>query len=291
MVSIIVPIYNCESFLRQCLSSIQQQSYTDIEVICVDDGSTDKSNEIIKEYAVGDKRFKYIFKEHSNAGESRNVGIAASRGDYLIFLDGDDFFAPDMIEYALKCSLSTDADITVFQYKLYYEKLNRVSTKIYGIHTNRKHPFSLFDCTNQKFEFTNIAVWNKLYKADFIKKNHLMFKSHIAINDLFFSWCSLILAKKIALCRHVGTFYRVNSGKSISDNLSRTIECFFDAFQEINEYTQTIGVWEKIKNDLIKAELKQFNEFYSKLSKDKNLCAKASLFKNKMLAFFNQFII
>lgn len=287
MVSIIVPVYNCESYLRQCLSSIKQQSLTDIEVICVDDGSTDKSNEIIKEYALGDKRFKYIYKKHSNAGEARNVGMAASRGDYLIFLDGDDFFAPNMIENALKCSLNTDADITVFQYKLFYENLNRVSTKKYGIHTNRKHPFSLFDCSNRKFEFTNIAVWNKLYKADFIKNNHLMFKSHIAINDLFFSWSSLILAKKIALCQHVGVFYRVNSGKSTSDNLSRISECFFDAFQEINEYTQAIGVWEQIKKDLIVAEQKQLIEFYSKLSKDKNLHSEAFLFKKKMLDFLN----
>ena len=290
MVSIIVPVYNCESFLRKCLSSIQQQSYTDIEVICVDDGSTDKSNEIIKEYETNDKRFKYIYKDHSNAGESRNIGLLASGGDYLIFLDSDDFFAPDMVEKALETALCANADITVFQYKLYYEKLNRMSTRIYGIHTNRKMPFNLMDFSKQKFEFTNIAVWNKLYKADFIKNNHIMFKSHVAINDLFFSWCSLIMAKKIALCRNVGTYYRVNSGKSISDNLSRTSECFVDVFRELNEYVQTIGVWEKIKNDLIKAELRQFTEFYSRLFKDENLHEIASLFKTEMIAFFNQFV-
>lgn len=289
MVSIIIPVYNSGCFLRRCLSSVQNQSYSNIEVLCIDDGSTDNSNEIIKDYASSDKRFRCICKEHSNAGEARNVGIAASSGKYLMFLDSDDFFAPNMVESALETALSTNADITIFQYKLYYEKMGRISSRTYGIHTNRRYPFNLIEVQKNRFEITNIAVWNKLYKADFIKDNKIKFKSHIAINDVFFSWCSLIFAQKIALCRNVGTFYRVNTESSISNNLLRTSYCFIDAFLEVNEYLQRAEVWERIREDLTNAELKQFSEFYSRLKKDDNLQDRASPFYNMMQAFFEQF--
>lgn len=289
MVSIIVPVYNSGFFLRECLSSIQQQSYTNIEVICIDDGSTDNSATIINEYVTSDKRFQYIYKNHTNAGEARNIGITASKGDYLMFLDSDDFFAPNMVELALDTSLSTNADITIFQYKLYYEETGRLSSQIYGINTNRKSPFNLIDLQKHRFELTNIAVWNKLYKSSFLKQNKILFKSHAAINDVFFSWCSLILANKIDLCRNVGVFYRINTGTAISDNLLRTSDCFIDAFREINEYVQEIGRWKQLKDDLLDVESKQFSEFFSRLSKKDNLQDKAYLFKIDMIAFFEQF--
>lgn len=288
MVSIIIPVYNSECFLRKCLSSVQSQSYSDIEVLCIDDGSTDNSNEIIEEYVSIDKRFRHISKKHTNAGETRNVGIEASTGKYLMFLDSDDFFAPNMVELALETALNSDADIAIFQYKLYYEKAERISSHTYGIHTNRRKPFKLIDVLNNRFEITNIAVWNKLYRADFVKSCNIKFKSHAAINDVFFSWCSLVLADKIALCRNVGTFYRVGIGSSISDNLLRTSCCFVDAFLEVNEYLQMTEVWGQIREDLYNAELKQFCEFYSKLKKECDLQECASSFYNKMQVFFKR---
>lgn len=267
MVSIIIPIYNSQRFLEKCLTSIQRQSYTDIEVLCVDDGSTDMSSDIIKKINLKDSRFVYLEKTHSNAGEARNIGMTVAKGEFLLFLDSDDFFDVDLVSEAVRCAVKTNADVTVFQYKLYYEHLSKISTATYGIHTNRKKAFNLFEMRSRKFSFTNIAVWNKLYRADFVYKNNLKFKTHPAINDVYFSWHALICASTIALCRNVGVYYRTNSGSSISDNLARTSECFIKAFHEINEFVRSIGMWDCLKDDLVLAEKKQVEEFFTRLNK------------------------
>ena len=113
-VSIIVPVYNKERFLRQCLDSLLDQTYRAIEIICVNDGSTDGSLEILQDYAERDNRIVVIDQENKGAGNARNAGIRIARGRYLQFLDADDFFEPVMIEKMLKKADAKDADIVIF---------------------------------------------------------------------------------------------------------------------------------------------------------------------------------
>lgn len=204
-----------------------------------------------------------------------------------MFLDSDDFFDVNLVFSVVEHAIKTDADITVFQYKLYYDCQSKLSTKIYGIHTNRRAPFNLFELRTGKFEFTNIAVWNKLYKTDFIHKKNLTFKSHSAINDVFFSWSALICAEKIALCRYVGTYYRVNSGSSVTDNLIRTSECFLTAFREINDFVKTCGMWDALRDDIISTEKKQAEEFLARLKRDSKLYRIEDRFELEMKEFFS----
>lgn len=271
MVSIIIPIYNAEKYLEKCLLSVQEQTYKDIEVLCIDDGSTDRSKDIIRNFQVKDKRFIYIRKEHSNGGEARNMGLVAAKGEFLLFVDSDDFLDANTIYNAMIYAMATNADITVFQYKLFYSKLNRSSAKTYGIHTKRRKPFNLFEMGSDKFTFTNIAVWNKLYKKEFIVRNNIEFKSYPAINDVYFSWSSLMCAKKITLCRCMGTYYRVNTGCSVSDNLVRTSEYFVNAFMEVNNLIKEKGMWDMLGKDIIIAEKKQAEEFLDRLRREPEL--------------------
>ena len=97
-VSVIVPVYNMERHLRRCLDSLLAQSLDDIEIICVDDGSTDSSREILSEYAQKDERFEFIAQENRSAGAARNTGMKKASGEYLIFLDSDDFFDKDLLK-------------------------------------------------------------------------------------------------------------------------------------------------------------------------------------------------
>ena len=121
MVSVIVPVYNAEKYIRQCADSILTQTRKDFELLFVDDGSTDSSPEILREYAGADPRITVIRKEHSNAGAARNLGLDSARGEYLLFLDADDFFEPVMLEGAVARAEQTRADVVVFNARRWNE--------------------------------------------------------------------------------------------------------------------------------------------------------------------------
>ena len=112
-VSVIVPVYNVAEYLGQCLDTILLQTLQDIEVICVDDGSTDNSLNILNTYAMFDERLKVIHQENAGAGPARNRGIKEATGDFLIFLDGDDFFHPEMLEKMVVKAEEDNSDVVI----------------------------------------------------------------------------------------------------------------------------------------------------------------------------------
>ena len=114
-VSVILPVYNASDYLHQCMDSIVGQTLKDIEIICVDDGSTDNSLDILKEYEQKDKRVKVIQQKNAGAGAARNNGLSIATGEYLSFLDSDDFFEPDMLEKAYEKAKGSNAQIVVFR--------------------------------------------------------------------------------------------------------------------------------------------------------------------------------
>ena len=120
-VSVILPIYNEEKYLAQCLDSICGQTLKEIEIICVDDGSTDNSTHILKDYAKKDSRITLITQENQFAGAARNKGMACAVGKYLSFLDADDYYAPEMLEKMVKEAEENRADIVMCRYSQCYE--------------------------------------------------------------------------------------------------------------------------------------------------------------------------
>lgn len=110
-VSIIVPVYNLEKYIENCLKSICTQTYNNIEIICIDDGSSDASADIIKRLSVSDSRIKYIHQENAGVSAARNNGMACSQGQYIMFVDGDDFLHPQAVEILLKCIIDNNADM------------------------------------------------------------------------------------------------------------------------------------------------------------------------------------
>ena len=114
-VSVIIPVYNVEAYLRQCLDSVVNQTLRDIEIICVDDGSTDGSRAILEEYSEKDSRFKVIKQNHSNAGACRNAAMAIAKGEYLGFVDADDFCDLTLFEKAYTKAKSDDADVVIWR--------------------------------------------------------------------------------------------------------------------------------------------------------------------------------
>lgn len=287
-ISIVIPVYNAEKFLRQCLNSVAQQSYKDIEVICINDGSVDRTINIINDFVNNDSRFICINKKHSNAGDSRNLGLLHCSGEYVMFLDADDFLEKDIIKKYVE-AVTNNADIVVSQYKL-FDTIKNVGLKtVYGIHTNKRKCFCIMDLKKKKFNITNIAVWNKLYKLSFIRDNDICFKSHDSLNDMFFGLVSIALAKNIYMCRTISVNYRINVINSISTRILHTKDIFIDVLSEINERLRKEKNWSNFKSDLLAVEESQLLEFYKRCKKNPALNMDIQKFEKSIDSFLRYY--
>lgn len=170
LISIIVAIYNVEKFLPECLDSIVKQTYNKLEIILVDDGALDGSGKIVDKYASQDKRVKALHKENGGQSSARNLGLDNATGDYIIFVDGDDYLAPDFVEYMLKLANHTKADIVMS--KNCFTTSDRTQVSNDTITTITPEEFIL----SYLYPRVRIGVWNKMYKRDFIEQNKLRFR-------------------------------------------------------------------------------------------------------------------
>ena len=146
-VSVIIPVYNAEKYLEECLDSLLRQTFTDMEIICVDDGSTDSSAEILKRFQEKDRRIRVLFQENQYAGIARNNGMKIAQGEYLLFLDADDFFEDTLLEKIYSQGKKMGADIVLFGAKQYNRKMGCVSPASWYLKTAavpEENPFS--DC-------------------------------------------------------------------------------------------------------------------------------------------------
>lgn len=240
LVSIALPIYNAERFLDSTLSVIKNQSYTNLEIICVDDGSTDASRDIIRKYVGTDSRFKLLTQENSGAGVARNNGLAHATGEWILFLDADDIYSPKMIELMLKAAVAGDADLCICE----VDKLDAGGTKPSPLcRFNKKLDKGVFqtsEVSQHLFQLTTPAPYNKMFKREFINEHALSFQALPNTNDLFFTSSALGLSKCIALVRQPLVCYRVGEGESIQDKLTKhpTIEkclCTYKALKATRE--------------------------------------------------------
>ena len=191
-----------EKYLPKCLDTLLNQSLRDIEIICINDGSKDNSLKIIKEYQAKDNRIKLIDQENQGAGVARNKGMEIASGEYLSFLDADDFFDRNMLKHSYQKAKENNADICIFEAFLYDN-----ITKHYDICTfNVKKDFlpkrNVFNRTHVNSNiFKNIMgwPWDKLFKRVFIETNNLKFQEQRTTNDMYFVYISLIKASRITI--------------------------------------------------------------------------------------------
>ena len=165
-VSIIVPVYQVEKYIRQCVDSILAQTFTDFELILVDDGSKDKSGQICDEYAVLDQRVKVIHKENGGLSDTRNCGMDQAVGNYFMFVDSDDYIAPTMLEYLYKALMNKEADIAVCNFLHFFEEDRKrdFSTNIQSEVLSGAEIF--YSRKNERVYGIWTVAWNKLYKRE-----------------------------------------------------------------------------------------------------------------------------
>lgn len=165
-VSIVIPVYNTEKFLARCLNSVLAQSMPDIDVLCINDGSTDGSSAILKEYAAKDNRIKVISQENKGQSAARNLALRMVSGEYVFFLDSDDFIHPQTLEILLKTAQKSGCAVVSTEKVKVYDGNNpyNVDNVSYCVHQN---PLEHILNTNIA---SSSVIWNKLYKADLVKE-------------------------------------------------------------------------------------------------------------------------
>lgn len=211
-ISVIVPVYQVESYLPHCVDSILSQSLQNIELILVDDGSTDRSGLICDEYAKKDIRVHVFHKSHSGVSDTRQKGLENATGDYVIHCDSDDWMEPNMLQLLYQKANETNADMVVFDYWEEYSK--RIIHKEFP----RDYDPSI-DITDQMYGFS-YSVCNKLIRRDFVVQNNLCFLPSICYaEDLYFSLRLLNSNPHIAYLPQPLYHYRQNN-ESLTHNLS-----------------------------------------------------------------------
>lgn len=203
-VSVIIPVYNVEQYLRECLDSVCGQTLKEIEIICVDDGSTDSSLEILKEYANRDNRITVMKQENLHAGVARNAGLAIAKGEYLSFLDSDDWFELNMLEEMSKKADEDGSDVVVCGCSFY----NNIDKSVYYPNWIFKDEFIKNreillnkDISNNIFQITNSWLWNKLFRHKLITNNNLKLKNTVSAEDLYFVCGYLTKANLITIIK------------------------------------------------------------------------------------------
>ena len=217
-VSVIMPVYNASAFLAPAIDSVLGQTLREIELICIDDGSTDGSLDILKEYQANDERVRIVTETNAGPAIARNNGIRRARGEYLAFLDADDFFESTLLEELYNIAEADGLDIALSDYDVYNSRKATFEKPIYPEHVEifkSGKVTSKSEYPDEIFFATNGSAWNKLFRASFINENHLSFLPDVKLHeDVYFMIGALALASKIRMVNKVLVHHRLHSEQS-----------------------------------------------------------------------------
>lgn len=274
-ISIIVPIYNAEKYLKKCLDSLINQTKKELEFILVNDGSTDNSEKIIKSY--NDKRIKYYKNKNQGIGKTRNFGIDKAVGKYLMFTDSDDYLEKDTCEKLYQKANKDNLDLVVCNF--YREKEDG---------TKKEEQLISFKNTTLKetpklLKEINASPWNKLYKTSLIKNNKIYFHETLKYEDTPFVFMALDKAKKIGKIDDYLNHYIIHGN---SETTVRDKRCF-DIFEIIKIVRDYFKDKDYIKEDLDKWTVWIITNFtiQQKYQKDKNI---AKEFINEAFSYLEE---
>ena len=257
-VSIIMPVFNVEKYLSQCIDSILNQTHKNFELICIDDGSTDNSLKILHEYASKDERVKIYTQKNKYAGVARNSGIRVAKGDYLLFLDSDDFFEKDMLESIVENGSKTQADVIMFGSRKYDDSKQEFVNAPNFFRKDYlcdKEVFNRFDLPDKLLSITTPAPWSKVFKREYILNENIYYQPLQNSNDVYFVLTAIACANKITTIDKVFVNYRVGMSTNLQSTKAKNPTCFLEAFIAVYDELNRRGIYKEIEQSYINAFL------------------------------------
>ncbi len=231
-ISVLIPVFNVERYLKQCLDSIIGQSFQEIEVICVDDGSSDRSGAILDEYAQADSRIKVIHKKNTGYGNSMNTAIDSARGDYIVIIESDDFAEPDMLYKLHQAALESGADIVKANHFSHHQGKDRFTDWL------KNYPKRQILNVNLCPKILDMAdtIWTCLYKRKFLTDYKIRFHETLgaSFQDISFSLQGWIYAKAVYFIPDAVLHYRIDNPDS-SMHSPHKVFCVFDEYEWLEE--------------------------------------------------------
>lgn len=242
MVSIIVPVYNAQEYLKRCVDSILQQEYKDFELILVDDGSTDNSGSLCDQYAVDDPRVRVFHKENTGVSDTRNLALDHARGTYLQFLDSDDWITPDATKLLVRASTEHQCDLVIADFY-----------RVIGEHLSHKGDIDETDVlTREEFashmmenpaDFYYGVLWNKLYKREIVEQYEIRMDKTISwCEDFIFNMEYFLHAESFYALQAPIYYYLKRKGSLVSQsvNFSKTVQMKLTVFDYYNQFYKNI---------------------------------------------------
>ena len=261
-ITVIIPVYNAEKYLRQCLDSVVNQTLRDIQILCVNDGSTDGSLAILQEYAGRDSRIEIIDQPNSGCpGLARNAGLPHARGEYIQFLDNDDWIDPTLCEKAYYRLESTGADVVFFFFDIVGEGKARLSNKQ---HYSR---YSVTDLSiSEMIERLPHAPWNRVFRKSFLVDHDLRFPPVKSNEDQYLHWAVLVHEPRVEIILEELYFHRYHQA-SFYHQAGEYLLRIFPTFSLIKGYLRQMGRYEQYRALFLKKKFSSFSLSYSMIRK------------------------
>ncbi len=271
-VSVIIPIFNASDYLRPAIDSVIYQTLREIEIICVDDGSTDKSLAILKEYQKNDDRIRIVTEANAGPGLARNNGLGRARGEYIAFLDADDFYEPTVLETMYERAMRDNLDIVISRYDIYNSRRAAFSKADEGDHVDiydngvvsskSEHPDYILTSTTG-------SAWNKMFRRSFVVDKALLFLPDVKIyEDVYFTVTALSLAERIGRISEVLIHHRIHSEQARVKSLRKNYAHIVTVFLKIKEFLMKKGMFAPLYHSYLNLSSSRCYKLYNLLSRE-----------------------
>lgn len=286
--SVIIPAHNQEAFIRQCLDSVlTQQSFDDLEIIVIDDGSTDRTPEILSEYSAKHANIRVLSQTNSGAGAARNLGLASANGKLVHFMDADDWLEPNAYRKLVEAQKKSDADVVVFLYNRYDQKTKKTTmVRLFPLELETLSKSNYLE-NRDRFFNTSVVPWNKIYSREYLNRISARFDEIQVANDRTFYFYTITQTLNVALYSSALINYRTNNDNSlVGKGRADRFDCILQSSLSTEQATEWLDIESKkcIFENVIR-DILHFYERATEVQKERILPAIVNHFSNIRIPF------
>ena len=261
-ISIIIPIYNCAAFVGKTLDSLLTQTYRDIEIICVNDGSTDDSEKVLQQYAGRDGRIRVFNQPNAGVGKARNTGLDAATGTYIMFCDSDDWYEPNMCADMVTVLEQSRADVVMCQTCFEFESDSdrHIQSQKRGLTDRYYNPKKICDNLNKSRLSVNCLLWNKIWRKEIIDRYHIRFPEGCNHEDDAFWAIYSFCAEKILYLPQKLYHYFIRSGSIMDDYVNLKMKNRLDRMRSshfVFDFLKTHNLLQRYSDDMCRIFYRQ----------------------------------